>query len=390
MKTVNIFGVTGSIGRSTLDVINFQSPTDTIKINALSAYDNVELLVKHSKSYNANFAIIGDPAKFKELKDALFCTDITPLAGPKCLTDIAALETDWTMNAIVGFAGLEVSLASARSSKVLALANKESFVCGGDLLNATIKKFKNTLLPVDSEHSAVFQCLKNEDIRSLRKIILTASGGPFRNWPINKIKKATLEESIAHPNWSMGAKISIDSATMFNKALEVIEAKYLFDLPIDNIEVLVHPESIVHSMVSFNDGSVIAHLGVPDMKGAIGYAFNYPDRYPLPIKQLELEQIGTLNFEAVDRGKFPALDLAYNCIKRGPLFGVVLNAAKEVALDKFIAGEIEFLDITSMVQKVLDSTEVKDFEGKSASNLEDIRFADLLARDVARHKVKLV
>ena len=389
MKTVNIFGVTGSIGHSTLDVLNFQSATDKIKINALSAYNNVELLAKHSKPYNAKFAIIGNPAKFKELKDALFCTDITPLAGPKCLTDVAAFETDWTMNAIVGFAGLEVSLASARSSKVLALANKESFVCGGDLLKATTT-FKNTLLPVDSEHSAVFQCLKNEDTRSLNKIILTASGGPFRNWPINKIKKATLEEAIAHPNWSMGTKISIDSATMFNKALEVIEAKCLFDLPIDKIEVLVHPESIVHSLVSFNDGSVIAHLGVPDMRGAIGYAFNYPNRNPLPIRQLELEKIGTLNFEAVDGEKFPALDLAYDCLIRGPLFGAVLNAAKEVALDKFIAGEIKFLDITSMVKMVLDSTEVKDFEGKSANNLEEIRFVDLLARDIARRKVKLL
>ena len=384
MKKINIFGVTGSIGHSTLDVLKFHSSCSEIKINALSAYDNVELLAKYSKSHNAKFAIIGNLSKFTELKDALFGTEVTPLAGTKCLTDVAALEADWTMNAIVGFAGLEVSIASAQSSKVLALANKESFVCGGDLLNATIKKFNNVLLPVDSEHSAVFQCLKNEDMSSLRKIILTASGGPFRNWSINKIKKATLEESVVHPNWTMGTKISIDSATMFNKALEVIEAKYLFDLPINKIDVLVHPESIVHSMVSFTDGSVIAHLGVPDMRGAIGYAFNYPKRCPLPIKHLELEQIGSLNFEAVDKRKFPSIDLAYNCIERGPLFGSVLNATKEVALDKFIAGEIKFLDITLMVKKVLESKEVKYFENKCADNFEDIKQADFLARDLAR------
>ena len=252
------------------------------------------------------------------------------------------------------------------------------------MLNTTIKKFGNALLPVDSEHSAVFQCLKNEEISSLGKIILTASGGPFRNWPLSKIKEATLEEAIAHPNWSMGTKISIDSATMFNKALEVIEAKYLFDLPVKNIEVLVHPESIVHSMVSFKDGSVIAQLGVPDMRGAIGYAFNYPKRLPLPIKQLELDQIGSLHFEAVNRKKFPALDLAYNCIERGHLFGVVLNAAKEVALDKFIAREIKFFEITSLVTKVLESKEVIDFEGRNADKFEDIRSVDLLTRDIAR------
>ncbi|MDG2473855.1 MAG: 1-deoxy-D-xylulose-5-phosphate reductoisomerase [Paracoccaceae bacterium] len=384
VMTVNIFGVTGSIGRSTLDVINYQSLRDQIKVNALSANNNVELLAQHSIKYKADYAVIVNPDKYKELKNALFGSNVSPLAGSDCLIEMADKGADWTMNAIVGFAGLEPSVASARTGKILALANKESLVCGGDLLNATINKYGSTLLPVDSEHSAVFQCLKNESRDSVEKIILTASGGPFREWSIPRIRNATVEQAIAHPNWDMGAKISIDSATMFNKALEIIEAKYLFNLSIDDIEVLVHPESILHSMVNFCDGSVIAQLSVPDMQGAIGYALNYPKRCALPIKRLALDQIGSLTFEAVDQEKFPALKLAYLSLQRGALFGAVLNAAKEIALDKFIDGEIKFLDITSLVEAVLDSKEILSLEGKDADTFEDIVQADLLSRDIAR------
>ena len=384
MKTVNIFGVTGSIGRSTLDVINFQDSSEQIKINALSANNNVELLARHSVEYNATYAVIADSLKYQELKNALSGTSVTPLAGSKCLKEVAELGADWTMNAIVGFAGLEPSIACAKTGKTLALANKESLVCGGDLLNNTIKRYGGTLLPVDSEHSAVFQCLKNEKAASLKRIILTASGGPFRDWPIARIKNATLKEAVAHPNWSMGTRISIDSATMFNKALEVIEAKYLFNLPITDIEVLVHPESILHSMVNFCDGSIIAQLAVPDMRGAIGFAYNYPRRLPLPVEHLKLEKIGSLNFESVDKKKFPALDIAYNSIERGALFGAIINAAKEIALDKFILGEIKFLDITLLVQKVLESKEIVGLENKNACKFDDILYADLLTRDIAR------
>ena len=384
MKKVNVFGVTGSIGNSTLDILNFHSSSQEIRVNALSANNNVKLLAQHSIAHKAKYAIISNPAKYKELKNALSGTDVVPLAGSKSLIEIAEQRVDWTMNAIVGFAGLAPSLASARSGTVLALANKESLVCGGDLLNKVVREFNSTLLPVDSEHSAVFQCLRNEHLHSLDKIILTASGGPFRTWSMDRIRKATLKEALAHPNWKMGARISIDSATMFNKALEVIEAKYLFNLPIRKIEVIVHPESILHSMVSFLDGSMLAQLGVPDMKGAIGFAFNYPKRLPLPVDRLKLEEIRILKFEAVNKKKFPALEMAYNCVERGPLFGTVLNAAKEIALDKFISGEIKFLDITYLVKRVLDSKEISDVEAKNADKFEDILTVDSLTREVSK------
>ena len=319
MRTVNIFGVTGSIGKSTLEVLKFQSSFEEIKIKALTSNNNVDILAKNALDHNAEFAVVANPDRYQELKDALFGSSVVPLAGTESLIDVAQINVDWTMNAIVGFAGLEPSIAIARTGKVLALANKESIVCGGDFLMNIVKESGSTLLPVDSEHSAVYQCLKNEKIQSVEKIILTASGGPFRKWTTNEIQKATLDQAVAHPNWTMGTRISIDSATMFNKALEVIEAKYLFNVPIEDIEVVVHPESIVHSMVRFNDGSVIAQLGTPDMKGAISYALNHPERLLSPIERLDLTKIGTLNFEEVNLNKFPALDLAYSSLKRGAL-----------------------------------------------------------------------
>jgi 1-deoxy-D-xylulose-5-phosphate reductoisomerase len=382
LRTVNIFGVTGSIGQSTLDVINFQSSVENFQINALTSHSNVELLAQNCITYGARYAVIANPNKYRELKDALSGTKVVPLAGIESLIQVAEIKVDWTINAIVGFAGLKPSLASAKSGTVLALANKESLVCAGDLLTRSVKDNGSTLLPVDSEHSAIFQCLQNETYESVDKVILTASGGPFRKWSVNEMKTATLQQAITHPNWSMGARISIDSATMFNKALEVIEAKYLFDLPIDDIEVLVHPESIVHSMVQYKDGSIIAQLGSPDMRGAIGYSLNHPRRLPLPVDNLDLATIGSLNFAKVDSVKFPALKLAYDSVSRGPLFGAVLNAAKEIALDKFISGEIKFLQMTALVQAVLDSNEIVELEGNDAKDLDSVTYADLLARRI--------
>ena len=380
MRTLNIFGVTGSIGQSTLDVINFQSSVENFDINALTSHSNVELLAQNCIAYGARYAVIVNPNKYRELKDALLGTKVVPLAGIESLIQVAEIKVDWTINAIVGFAGLRPSLASAKSGTVLALANKESLVCAGDLLIRCVKDNGSILLPVDSEHSAIFQCLQNETSESVDKVILTASGGPFRKWSVSEMRTATLQQAITHPNWSMGARISIDSATMFNKALEVIEAKYLFNLAIDDIEVLVHPESIVHSMVQYKDGSIIAQLGSPDMRGAIGYSLNHPRRRPLPVDSLDLATIGSLNFAKVDHVKFPALKLAYDSVSRGPLFGAVLNAAKEIALDKFISGEIKFLQMTALVQAVLDSNEIVELEGNDAKDLDSVIYADLLAR----------
>ena len=382
MRTINIFGVTGSIGQSTLDVINFQSLKENFQINALTSHNNVELLAQNCISHSAGYAVIANPNKYLELKDALFGTKVVPLAGVESLIQVAEIKVDWTINAIVGFAGLRPSLASAKSGTVLALANKESLVCAGDLLTQCVKDNGSSLLPVDSEHSAVFQCLQNESSDSVDKVILTASGGPFRKWSVSKMSTATLQQAISHPNWSMGTRISIDSATMFNKALEVIEAKYLFNLSIDDIEVLVHPESIVHSMVQYKDGSIIAQLGTPDMRGAIGYSLNYPRRLSLPVDKLDLATIGSLNFEKVDQVKFPALKLAYESVSRGPLFGAVLNAAKEIALDRFISGEIKFLQMTALVQAVLDSNNIVELEGNNAENIDSVIYADFLARRI--------
>ena len=384
MRTLNIFGVTGSIGQSTLDVINFQSSVENFQINAMTSHSNVELLAQNCIAYGARYAVIANPNKYRELKDALLGTKVVPLAGIESLIQVAEIKVDWTINAIVGFAGLRPSLASAKSGTVLALANKESLVCAGDLLIRCVKDNGSILLPVDSEHSAIFQCLQNETSESVDKVILTASGGPFRKWSVSEMRTATLQQAITHPNWSMGARISIDSATMFNKALEVIEAKYLFDLAIDDIEVLVHPESIVHSMVQYKDGSIIAQLGNPDMRGAIGYSLNHPRRRPLPVDSLDLATIGSLNFAKVDHVKFPALKLAYDSVSRGPLFGAVLNAAKEIALDKFISGEIKFLQMTELVQAVLDSNEILELEGNDAKDLDSVIYADFLARRICK------
>lgn len=384
MRTINIFGVTGSIGQSTLDVINYQSSDEEFNVNALTANDNVDLLARNCIACKADYAVITNPKKYLELKNALSGTQVVPLSGQEGLLQVAKIKVDWTMNAIVGFAGLQSSLTSVQCGTVLALANKESLVCAGDLLTKFVRESGSTLLPVDSEHSAVFQCLKNESENSVDKVILTASGGPFRKWLIDEMRVATLEQAVAHPNWSMGTKISIDSATMFNKALEVIEAKHLFNLKIEQIEVIVHPESIVHSMVQYTDGSVIAQLGNPDMKGAIGYSLNYPDRRSLPVKKLDLARVGSLTFEDVDHIRFPALNLAYSAVRRGPLFGTVLNAAKEVALDKFIAGEIQFLEICTLVREAFDSKYILELDGCSADSVDSIMHADFLTRRVTK------
>ncbi|MEE2774184.1 MAG: 1-deoxy-D-xylulose-5-phosphate reductoisomerase [Pseudomonadota bacterium] len=389
MRVVNILGATGSIGTNTLQVIKDDPDNSNLKVNVVTGNNNVELLARSAIEFNANYALTVNKDKYPELKNLLSGSPVIPLAGAEELVQLCEEPVDWTMNAIIGFAGLAPSLAVAKTGKSLALANKESLVCAGALLTKEMDRYKGILLPVDSEHNAIFQCLRNEKMSSVHKLILTASGGPFHNWNKNNMHNITLEEAVNHPNWNMGAKISIDSATMFNKALEVIEAKHLFNVRSSEIEVVIHRQSIIHSMVSFCDGSVIAQLGNPDMRGAIGYTLNYPERRPLSVDKLNLLNHPNLTFEKVDFKKFSALSLAYQVLESGGLWGTVLNAAKEVAVEKFIKEEIKFLDIVKVVEKVLQSEAVSKLENNDNYDINQVTAIDKIARQEA-HSIKFV
>jgi 1-deoxy-D-xylulose-5-phosphate reductoisomerase len=347
-RRISIFGSTGSIGQNTVRLIEAQGGPGAYEIIALSGARNVAVLAEQAVRLKAQIALIA----------ALNGTGVSAAAGPEALADAAARFADWTMSAIVGYAGLAVSLEAARHGGVLALANKESLVSAGALLKRICRERGTTLLPVDSEHSAVFQALRGERMAEVERIVLTASGGPFRTWSRNKMLHATPAEARAHPNWDMGERISIDSASMFNKALEVLEAHELFAVAPDRIEVLIHPQSVIHSMVGFTDGSVLAQLGPSDMCGPIGFALNWPERRPLPVERLDLAALGRLEFAAVDTERFPALRLAQEAMEIGGLAGAVFNAAKEVALDAFIGRRIGFLDMAVLVEHVL--TEMAD------------------------------
>ena len=284
-RKINIFGTSGSIGQSTLKVL--RESKEAYEFVTFSAYDNVEQLIADCLEFRPRFANIGNEKHFWKLKNALSDTNITASYGKESLLDLACINVDWSMSAIIGFAGVEVSLRCAEYSNVLALANKETLVCAGRLLLNICKTNKTKLIPVDSEHSAIFQCLEGERRKDLKSIILTASGGPFRDWSLEEMKSATLKQALKHPNWSMGTRITIDSASMFNKALELIEAMHLFGLKFSEIEVIIHPQSIIHSMVNFNDGTTLAQMSIPDMKGPIGYALNYPKRLSVDLENID-------------------------------------------------------------------------------------------------------
>lgn len=352
-RRISIFGSTGSIGCNTVDLIERQGGAEAFDVVALSGSSNIALLAQQAIALRAEIAVTADPARLDDLRTALAGSGVAAGAGTQALLDAADRPVDWTMAAIVGAAGLAPTLRAARHGTTLALANKESLVCAGDLLLAECARHGTRLLPVDSEHSAIFQAMCGERRDHVDRVILTASGGPFRDWPLDRMRAATLAQAVAHPNWDMGQRISIDSASMFNKALEVIEAKYLFDLHPDQIEVLVHPQSIVHSMVGYADGSVMAQLGPPDMRGAIGYALNWPERAALPVERLDLATIARLDFATPDEDRFPALRLAREALEAGGLSGAILNGAKEAAMDAFIAGEIGFLAMGDLVEKAL-------------------------------------
>ena len=380
-RRISIFGVTGSIGESTVDLLQ---RTQGYQVVALSGGRNVARLAELARTLRAEVAVVADAALLPDLRAALAGSGVEAAAGPDAIIEAALRPADWVMSAIVGAAGLAPGLAALTTGATLALANKESLVTAGPLMLATAAQHGARILPVDSEHSAIFQALAGEDMTAVERIILTASGGALRDWPLEKLSSATLQDALAHPNWAMGQRITIDSASMFNKALVVIEAKEFFGVRPSQIEVIIHPESIIHSAVGFHDGAVMAHLGAPDMRHAIGYALNWPARDPLPVARLDFAALGKLTFRAPDLARYPALRLAQEVMQAGGMAGAVFNAAKEVALDQFIAGQIGFMQMAHLVNATLGQLSADPQLGKVASSLDDVLAIDHLARVTAR------
>lgn len=388
MRSVSVFGATGSVGESTFDLLMRGGGAQEFRTVALTGGRNVARLAQMARALQAEVAVTAFDDCLPALREALAGTGIAATAGQAAITEAADRPADWVMSAIVGAAGLAPGLHALRHGGKLALANKESLVTAGELLLSTARRFEATILPVDSEHSAIFQALVGEDLTAVERIILTASGGALRDWPIERLASARLADALAHPNWSMGQRITIDSASMFNKALEVIETREFFGVDPAQIEVIIHPESIIHSMVGFRDGAVMAHLGAPDMRHPIGYALNWPTRQPLPVARLDLAALGQLTFRAPDLARFPALRLAGEVMAIRGQAGAVFNAAKEVALDHFIAGSLGFLQMAEVVETTLDRISAETRLGIAAKTLEDVLQIDHLTRIRAEEAVK--
>ncbi|SDL67220.1 1-deoxy-D-xylulose-5-phosphate reductoisomerase [Paracoccus chinensis] len=380
MRSISIFGATGSIGESAFDLLMGSGGPKTWRAVAVTGGRNVARLAEMARALHAEIAVIADEALLPDLRAALAGTGIEAAAGTQAIAETADRPADWTLSAIVGAAGLAPGLRVVERGGTLALANKESLVAAGRLLMATARRTGATILPVDSEHSAVFQCLDGDSLEVVERVTLTASGGAFRDWPLERLAQATVAEASSHPNWDMGQRITIDSASMFNKALEVIEAHEFFGLPGDRIEVLVHPESIIHALVSYVDGGTLAHLGPPDMRHAIGHALHWPRREKLPLARLDLAALGSLTFRAPCETRWPALALARQVIAQGGAAGAVLNAAKEQALDDFIAGRIRFTDMAGAVAHALDLAAGRPGFGTSPDSLEAVLEWDAQAR----------
>ena len=381
IKNISILGSTGSIGTQTLDVV------DKLNLNvvALTASTNIDLLEEQVRKYQPQLAVVFDEAKAKVFKDNIKDTDTLVLSGMDGLTAAATVESaELVLNSVVGMVGLKPTIAAANAKKDIALANKETLVAGGKLVTDAVKSNGVKLLPVDSEHSAIFQCLLGmPNSKCLKKLILTASGGPFFGKTADELKSVTIEQALNHPNWSMGAKITVDSATMMNKGLEIIEASRLFDVSGENIDVVVHRESIIHSMIEYSDNSVIAQLGLPDMRIPIQYAVTYPERYPSPVGELNLSQIGKLTFYKPDYDTFKCLKTCKKALSMGGAATAIANGANEEANMLFRQGKISFLDIGELVSGAVDS--IKNFEPKT---VDDVLSADKLARQYVLENVK--
>jgi len=377
---VSILGSTGSIGCNTVDLL-MRNP-DAFTVQALTGNRNVKLLAEQALQLGAKLAVVADESLYGELKDLLSGSSVEAAAGDAAVAEAAARPSDIVVAAIVGTAGLKPTLEATRRGALVALANKETLVSAGAIMTEEVKNGGATLIPVDSEHSAIFQVFDFERAEAVSKITLTASGGPFREKSLAEMKVMTPAQAVAHPNWDMGAKISIDSATMMNKGLEMIEAFHLFPVTSDEIEVLVHPQSVIHSMVSYVDGSVLAQLGTPDMRTPIAYALAWPARMAAPSQTLSLADIGTLTFEAPDLTRFPALRLARESLEAGGSAPTVLNAANEIAVAAFLDGQIGFLDIAQMVERVLD--------GMATVALGDIETVFAIDAEARRRTVALI
>ena len=388
MRSVSVFGATGSIGESTFDLLMRQGGPETYRTVALTAGQNVVRLAEQARALRPDIAVIADETQMPALREALAGTGINTAGGTGAIAEAADRPADWIMSGIIGAAGLEPGLRALAHGSTLALANKESLVTAGPLLMAEAARHGARILPVDSEHSAVFQALTGEDLGAVERITITASGGAFRDWPLERLATATVAEASTHPNWVMGQRITIDSASMFNKALEVIETKEYFGIDPDQIEVLVHPESLVHALVSFRDGGMLGHLGAPDMRHAIGYALNWPERAHLPVARLDLAEIGQLTFAAPDPARYPALRLAREVMATGGLAGAAFNAAKEAALDAFIAGHVGFTEMAGVVEEVLSRLSAGYGLGKAPSNLDIVLDTDQAARRIADDVMK--
>ena len=382
-RTISIFGATGSVGLSTLDLV--RQHRGQFKVVALTANGHAAELAALAREFEAELAVVADDAAYPALKEALAGSGIEAAAGADALVEAAKRDVDWTMAAIVGCAGLPPTMAAIEQGKTVALANKEALVSAGDLMMAAVDRSGATLLPVDSEHNAIFQCLAGAKLEQVRKITLTASGGPFNEFSLEQMRAVTPAQAVAHPNWDMGAKISVDSATMMNKGLELIEAYHLFPVGLDRLDILVHPQSVIHSMVEYTDCSTLAQLGSPDMRIPIASTLAWPERIATDCTPLDLATIGQLTFEKPDPVRFPALRLARDAVNKGGAKPAILNAANEVAVAAFLAGQIGFLEIAALVEETLSG-----YLPNMPANLEDLFSIDAAARSYARGQMKKV
>ncbi len=381
-RRVTVLGSTGSVGCNTIELLLRQP--ENYEIEAITAQTNVDRLAAQARQLKPRLAVIGDASLHGRLKEALAGTGIEAAAGEAALVEAAQRPVDWVMAAIVGAAGLAATLAAVRQGAIVALANKESLVCAGALMMAEVRTHGATLLPVDSEHNAIYQVFDFERRETIDHIIITASGGPFREFDLEAMASVTPEQAVAHPNWKMGAKISVDSATLMNKGLELIEAHHLFNLPSERIDVVIHPQSVIHSLVAYVDGSVLAQLGSPDMRTPIAYTLGWPERIDTPAARLDLAEIANLSFERPDDARFPALALCREALKAGHGVPTILSAANEIAVHEFLAGRIGFLDIVRTVERTLERVPRIEI-----TSLEDVYGLDAQARETASALISL-